>query len=400
MSKDFGMAVAIKRRNKKKMAEGGTVKQNDKDSPPSAKSEARPMPPRKDDSGKAAKNDSWTDRSTVVQAQKPSRTPLSRPKMVGSTAFSVRDRDIAEAEDMRKMSLESTNEGPQEQPAKRMDEMDASNKGPSVPALKMKMMAKGGMMPDGSKSDQEPSMSPLDGLNDQMAPPSKEYMAGYMQAHKHLAEQNSESQAEKMMADGGDVDKTNGMATMVEQMRNSMHAPHSMNGTSSGESGLDSEDDEPMSKYAEGGKTDSKNAGGMDPGDEDDDGATMKAKGGMINLDELEDERHSSIAAAIMAKRDRMKAGSDSDDDREMMLAEGGRADLSINADEEPNNEDQMSFQALRKENYSETPGLEELDYDADSGNPGDEREDESENKHDMVGSIRKRMNMKRQFSR
>lgn len=118
---------------------------------------------------------------------------------------------------------------------------------------------------------------------------------------------------------------------------------------------------------------------------------------------EVEEERHNSIAAAIMARRDRMHDEIDSgahDLDHAVKMAEGGEVDLSQNADEEPNHEDQMSFEALKKENYNESEGLDKLDQPRDSNLKGDSREEDEENKHDMVSSIRSKMNAKRQFPR
>ncbi len=133
---------------------------------------------------------------------------------------------------------------------------------------------------------------------------------------------------------------------------------------------------------------------------------------------EVEEDHHDSIAAAIMAKRDREKsmpcADSESDIDEQMYMAEGGeingmdsidahpkasQADLSRNAEEDANMEDQSSFDALRKENYSESEGLDALDQPHDSNLEGDSREDEAEDIHDMVSKIRSKMNMKRQFA-
>ena len=127
--------------------------------------------------------------------------------------------------------------------------------------------------------------------------------------------------------------------------------------------------------------------------------------------------RHDSIAAAIMAKKDRETrmhgADSDSDIDHEMHLAEGGeihskgswdahesadQADLSRNADEDANEEDQMSFGALRKENYNESEGLRQLNNPRDSGEHGDSEEHDAEDKHDMISRIMAKMNRQRQF--
>ncbi len=111
----------------------------------------------------------------------------------------------------------------------------------------------------------------------------------------------------------------------------------------------------------------------------------MLAEGGMAEED-MDDS--ASIAASIMSKRKRM--------------AEGGMVDLAQNAEEEPNNEDQMSFDALKKENYSESEGLDALDEPMDSNESGDPREANEENEHDdsVVGQIRRKMRVKSPISR
>ncbi len=144
----------------------------------------------------------------------------------------------------------------------------------------------------------------------------------------------------------------------------------------------------------------------------------LLAEGGMA---EQEMDHEDSLAAAIMAKKERQsRLDSDSDEDRMVMMALGGeileeggdihshgstdthesadQADLSRNADEDANEEDQLSFDALRKENYSESAGLNQLDQPSDSNEHGDPRERSQEDEHDMVSSIRRKMAMKRQF--
>jgi len=126
------------------------------------------------------------------------------------------------------------------------------------------------------------------------------------------------------------------------------------------------------------------------------------AKGGMAHdiddsLEHEEDEEHhDSMAAAIMAKRHKEQHGADSDSDieHEMYMAEGGMADLHSEHEEEPNNEDQMSFEALKKENYNSSDL--DIDQPEDSNEHGHDLEDEDE--HDMVSSIRRKMKAKRQF--
>lgn len=90
------------------------------------------------------------------------------------------------------------------------------------------------------------------------------------------------------------------------------------------------------------------------------------------------DEDYASIADAIIAKKRKAK-----------MMAAGGMVDLEANSEEDPNNEDQMSFEANGKEQYD----LDQLSSQPeDSNETGDEREDDAENQHDMVSSIRKKM--------
>lgn len=77
---------------------------------------------------------------------------------------------------------------------------------------------------------------------------------------------------------------------------------------------------------------------------------------------------------------------------KKKMMAKGGEVDLSMNADESPNMGDQYNEEALKKENYSETPGLDQLDYDI-SKSIGDDLTDEDA--HDMISAIRRKMKSK-----
>lgn len=319
--KDQSLAIAysVKRKpKKKKMAEGGYV--ND-----SAKTEHRPMPQEKDqDSKMISRNDSKKplmdpgvlDQPTVKQAQKPSHTPLSRPKMANGI-LKVRDRADAEKEEALMSAMPPAS--PKEQPDRELDEKGPDRQGPSTPALKMKKMAEGGMINKEvsmKQAEEDEVIHPagLESDNDQMRPPEDEYMSNHF-------------------AFGGSI-----------------------------------EDEEIM-------------------------------------------EHEDSIAAAIMAKRERQKQlHSDSDVDRMTMMAEGGylngedsiysddssQADLSRNAEEDKNMEDQSSFDAMRKENYSESDGLRQLDSPMDSNEHGHDLSDEDS--HDMVDQIRSQMNRKRQF--
>ncbi len=348
----LAIAYSVKRKAKrKKMAEGGMAYKND-----SAKTESRPSTQERDNDSKmvsqntgnkAPKNDQWTDRPDIAQSQKgPKTTKIKHPSMVPSSVFSTRLRD--EEDDLQ--SSAKTNNGPQEQPPKHDDEEGPNRQGPKVRDMadehstSRKPYAKGGKV---EASDYD---HPLDGkYEDDLLdlPPSE--------------------------------DEGDSMA-------------HSEN-----EEGPDREGPDTESLHMK-----------------------MMAEGGMAD-GELEEEHHASLTAAIMAKRDRMHAEIDSgahDEDMAVKMALGGeiieddndihshgsmdthessdQVDLSRNADEDANEEDQASFNALRKENYSESAGLKQMDSPEDSNEHGHDLPDEDS--HDMVDSIRNKMNRRRQF--
>lgn len=108
---------------------------------------------------------------------------------------------------------------------------------------------------------------------------------------------------------------------------------------------------------------------------------------------EVEEDHHASVAAAIMAKRDRMHAVIDSgamDEDDAVKMADGGMVDIDSNNEEQPNGYYNRNEDAALKENYDSD--MDDVSQPMDSNEMGDSREDESENKRDMVGSIRARM--------
>lgn len=336
---DQALAISynMKRKNKrKKMAEGGMAKE-------SAKFEPRPMPAeRANDSkmvaqnsgNKPAHNDGWLDRSTVDQAQSNNGRmvkPIKRPRMVPSNAFSTRMYD-----EEAKLQ-ESASPGPYNaQPPEHDNEEDANKQGPSVPALKMKMMYEGGAVSEeAAEKDQHPSISPLDGLDDEMSPAEDEYMANHF-------------------ANGGEVDMDNEDSIAAAIMARKDRRQMQMNSDS---------DDDQMSMMASGGSVES---GSRD---------MNYAYGGELLEDGTGIHSHGSM---------------DSDD--------SDQVDLSRNADEDANEEDQASFDALRKENYSESDGLRKLNQPMNSNEKGDNREDDESDKHDKVSRIMSRMNQRRQF--
>lgn len=342
----IAIAYSMKRKaGKKKMAEGGAVNE-------SAATEHRPSIEEHDkdaamvsrNSGnKAPKNDSWTDKSTVTQAQMNngrSVKPIKRPGMVPTNAFSTRMYD--EEADLQS-SAKTGN--PDAQPPKHDDEEGPDRQGPRVSDEEhqhnngRKAYAKGGSVsgahdedsaehyPGKPMVDMEYGSSPeedgvqhpagLEEDNDQMRPSKEEYMSG-----KRMA---------PMLAAGGEI-------TSRRMALDSQEPIHETYPTS----------------------------------DEED---IMHA---------------ASIAAAIMAKKRMMARGGEIlSHDSIYPHPEADQADLSRNADEDANEEDQLSFNALRKENYSETAGLDALDNPMDSTEDGREIDHD---KHDMLAEIRAKM--------
>lgn len=124
------------------------------------------------------------------------------------------------------------------------------------------------------------------------------------------------------------------------------------------------------------------------------------AEGGIVEEEEM--EHAASLAAAIMAKRKRYARGGAILSEDSMESDDNDQADLSRNAEEDANMEDKASFDALRKENYSESDGLEALDQPSDSNEDGDSREDDEENINDsdIVAAIRRKSKIKSAISR
>lgn len=336
----LAISYDVKRKNaRKKMAEGGAV---------SAKAEKRPMPDQTaNDAAMASRNSSkaplmapanW-DQNPMIP--KPKTQAIKHPRMVPSNAFSVRMRD----EEDHLQSSAAVNDGPQEQPPKHDNEEMPNRQGPKVHP--MKMMAKGGNvsmeMGAGPEADSAEHPAGLESDNDQMAPKSDEYMAGYMEAKNKYAA-------------GGMIDEDE--ASMPENQDSQNYAP------AQSEAEVDEEE-----------------------------ARLRKADGGMIDLDEMEDEKHSSIAAAIMAKNNRMHPGSDSDED--MMLANGGMVDIDENAEEQPNDYYHQNEAAL-KENYDSD--MDGMSQPMDSNEHSDMHEMDAKNKEDMISAIRSKMNKRKQF--
>lgn len=278
------IAIAMQvARKPKKMAQGGSVKD-----------EKRPMPSEtENDSKNVSQNpgkkplieSDMTSRPDIRQSQKgPKTTRIKHPKMAGSGAFQVRLRD--QEDDLQESA--QVNNGPQRQPPESLDEEGADRQGPDADALHMKRMAHGGQI-------------------------------------ESSVEEDYTNKADK------------GFGAII-----------------------------------------------------------FKAEGGEI---EQEEERHASLAAAVMAKRRAAAHGADSDSDIEQMLAEGGAvgpgsdmADIEHeNNVEHPNGYYERNEDSALKENYDED--MLGLHQPEDSNEHGD---DIPADEHDHIDMLRRRMKAKR----
>jgi hypothetical protein len=431
--KDQSLAISysIKRKAPKKKAAGGSVQSGSPDmnmaegGEINAKNERRPMPDnRYDDSkmishnsgNKPAKNDNWLDNPTIKQAQSNNGRqvlPIKRPKMVPSDAFSTRLydeegklQDSANPGPYGKQPPEHDNEeGPDRQGSDVRDMADehATHSKPYIKEIEDQYAQ------DVAEADMKRSNSyARGGMIDKMNHPSKHDM---QPADSGIQEEEREDEADLMSMESPSEDEGSSDARSMNE-----EGPDRQ-----GDDVPDMEDEHSTGRkpYAGGGK--------ISDFHEDMDEELNPAHDHFSSddsedqpEDEEREEHHNSIAAAIMAKKDKKALQmSDSDMDEMIRLYEGGeiserrgkilshgsmdsddsdQADLRRNAEEDANEEDQQSFHALEKENYSESEGLDDLDSPMDSAQHGDDEEEDSENKHDMISSIRRKMKSKRQF--
>lgn len=316
-------------------AEGGMVNE-------SAKSERRPMPDERDkdskmvgrNSGdKPARNDNWLDKSTVSQAQAKDSRKVMPIRHPRMVPSDVFSTRMRDEEDDLQSSA-SVNDGPQHQPPMQDNEEGADRQGPKISDM-----------------------------------------------------QDEHSTHRKPYAKGGEVEPSD-YSTRPNQYEDDLLdlPPSEDEGTTNAESHNEEDPDRqgPMVPDME---------------HEHNNGRMPYARGGEVSpQDEVEEELHNSIAAAIMARRERMhmaEGGAINGEDSIYTHPEADQADLSRNAEEDANMEDQSSYDALRKENYSESEGLRKLDSPMDSNEHG---HDIDSDEHDMISSIRSKMNMKRQF--
>lgn len=344
-------------------AKGGAVKNE------SAKSEQRPMPSEKDkdahqvsrNSGnKPSKHDSWTDNSTIDQAQANNSRkvmPIKHPKMVPQNAYSVRLRD---EEDHLQSSASPGPYGAQ--PPAHDNEMDAKKQGSG---------------PDMASQHDNGKKPYNKAIEDQYA--------------QDMAQANMKRSS--AYAQGGPVmePKDHAIELMERNDEGDMQS-HLSNSEDEGDADAHSRNE--MLPNRQGPAV-------PDMEREHNNGRRPYAEGGSIHEEE-EMEHAASLAAAIMSKRKKFARGGAILSENSMESDDSDQADISRNAEEDANMEDKASFDALRKENYSESEGLEHMDSPMDSGQHGDEREDNEENINDsdIVAAIRRKSKIKSAISR
>lgn len=393
----IAIAYGMKRKKGvKKFAEGGKVNE-------SAASERRPSPEEHDkdskevssNSGdKAPRKDSWTDKSTVKQAQKNNgRTvmPIKRPSMVPSDAFSTKMRD-------EEADLEMTDSPApyDEQPPMHDDEEDPDRQGPEVHP--MKMMAEGGKVPPKSLYELMTSSS-----KGQRTPEQRREIRSHPDYRKVWQGNNPfnsqtppETRKKGSFARGGVIDQEparedKGWGAVIVKAEGGEVSPPSeeeIDHAASIAAGI-------MAKrrmMAEGGDIFSgkqrndfetgvhKTAHSIDP-ERGRSVAGINAEGHY--------ETGSNINKRAARKEHRKVLNESQNMPKPKLYAEGGAVDLSENADEEPNHADEYNFEALKKENYSESEGLDALDSPDDSNEHDVEIEHDH---HDMVSAIKAKM--------
>lgn len=310
---------------------------------------------------------------------------------------------------------------------------------------KKKKMAEGGYINDSAKSEHRPMPEERDQDSKMVSRNSGDKPS----KNDHVLDQPTVAQAQKLsrvplsrpkMAEGifkvrdrADVDKEEMLMSQLSPDGYGKQPDKEYDEEGAKRQGPESRDLK-LKMMAEGGRIDQEYGSGPEednesslmPGDGDDMEkspakdeymASHFAEGGSIHREmdeqpkeEYDMEHEDSIAAAIMAKKERQsRLMSDSDDDKMVMMAEGGylngedsiysddsdQADLRRNAEEDKNLEDQASYDAMRKENYSESEGLSQLDSPMDSNEHSDEIDSDD---HDMISQIRSKMNRQRQF--
>lgn len=124
----------------------------------------------------------------------------------------------------------------------------------------------------------------------------------------------------------------------------------------------------------------------------------MFAEGGSVEH-ERDIMEAASLAAAIMARRKMARGGEILSEDS-METSSSEMSDLNRNAEEDANMEDKASFDALRKENYSESSALDEANHPEDSNMIEPEHEEMDVHDDSIVSAIRNKMKKKSPIAR
>jgi hypothetical protein len=405
-NQSLAIAYNIKSKNKKKMAKGGVAteygkgpekttepgvparKADDRREPDSATmseqwSKGNP-PARKPDDQRRPK-DAFMDTNDWSDGEKPSRKPFADGGSVLTTKPNA-PRPSQEATESADLNAKS---GRGKMSPAQMAEWHEQE------GARYRMMAQGGVAEVDGEAEEDGYMGTPPRKGDDHRFPADEFMStdkwskGNPPARKPDDERYPKSEYDNgaRFADGGDVEP----ATDDEVENATSKKPMTAEPATT----------EDMEKSTEGGYDEDKykDRRYKDPSSKPEEDAIepgMFADGG-------EAEGHyDSVADAIMAKQKR--AG----------YADGGVADVDENAHEEPNHEDDLSFEALKKENYSEQAGLDQMGSPEDSNEHDvtltDEDEhgkesqfDEGEKFHErgaddttMLNEIMRKMRMKR----
>ena len=224
-AQNLAIAYSVKRKNRKKMAEGGSIETE-------ASSEKRPMPDNvygdsnqvsRNRGDKALRDSDWTGQPTVRQSQSPSPHLLSQPKGVGSDSLAMRQRAMHDDEEDFEDSVPPQSD--KAQPIQRDNEDGPNRQGPGVPDMerqhnnKRAAYAKGGNVEQMEADDEahlmdsarpsSPSEQPKGSYDEShdYAPIS----ANPDEAHPHTGESENDmlrrhAMERAMYADGGNVD--------------------------------------------------------------------------------------------------------------------------------------------------------------------------------------------------
>lgn len=321
---------------RQRKAEGGVI---------SASSEKRPMPDNsyndahgisRNSSKKPLMDSDWTDTPTEEQATRPSPAKMSSPKSMGSDALAMRSRSMKD-EESDLISSDAPGGYPS-QPKSQYDEEYAKKSGTSVPDMSKQhnngrsAYAKGG-----------PIMEPKDTGMGMMERSDEADLQRSASPGKHGEQPSSKYDALDAAASHHKSIAEAIMARSKAMKEADMYGSDMMHTKND----ADSYSDKGIINYAEGG--------------------------------EAMDTSKMSLAELIRHKK---------------MMKDGGQVDLQANANEDLNEEDQLSFDAARKDTYYDLSQLDEQPMD--SNEKGDKLEDADEDNKPMISKIRSKMKSRR----